>query len=242
MVGRLQGKLALVTGASAGIGRASALALAQEGANIIATGRRENELSAVVERCRALGVSATHLAGDLNDEAFISELGKAGADVDILVNNAGILNYGPLLEFSPADSKAMFETNVLASLRVAQVIGAGMAKRKRGHIIVITSGAARQVPKMAVVYSATKHALAAITKGLRMELQQYGIKVSEVSPGMVDTDIRAPITHPDVITALKTRTYSPLTTEEVAAAVVFAATAPANVLTEIIDVRPVGAP
>jgi NADP-dependent 3-hydroxy acid dehydrogenase YdfG len=95
---------------------------------------------------------------------------------------------------------------------------------------------------MAVVYSATKHALAAITKGFRIELQPYGIKVSEVSPGMVDTDIRAPITHPDVLAALKARTYSPLTTEEVAAAVVFAATAPPNVLTEIIDVRPVGAP
>ena len=239
---RLQGKLALITGASAGIGRASAVALAQEGADIIATGRREGELRTVTEECKALGVSAKYLAGDLNDEAFISELGKVGANVDILVNNAGILNYGPLLEFSPADSKAMFQTNVLASLRVAQVIGAGMAKRKSGHIIVITSGAGRQVPKMAVVYSATKHALVAITAGLRMELQRFGIKVSEVSPGMVDTDIRAPITHPDVLASLKTRTYSPLATEEVAAAVVFVATAPPNVLTEIIDVRPVGAP
>jgi NADP-dependent 3-hydroxy acid dehydrogenase YdfG len=239
---RLNGQSALITGASAGIGRAVAVALAREGADIIATGRREKELKGVADECRALGVGARYLAGDLNDEAFILKLGEAAANVDILVNNAGILNYGPLLDFSPADSKAMFETNVLASLRVAQVVGANMIKRKRGHMIVVTSGAGRQVPKMAVVYSATKHALAAITKGLRMELQPYGIKVSEVSPGMVDTDIRAPITHPDVLAALKARTYSPLTTEEVAAAVVFVATAPPNVLTEIIDVRPVGSP
>jgi NADP-dependent 3-hydroxy acid dehydrogenase YdfG len=241
-VQRLKGQSALITGASAGIGRAVAVELAREGADILATGRRENELRSVVADCKALGVNARYLAGDLNDEAFIAKLGEAAGNVDILVNNAGILNYGPLLDFSPADSKAMFETNVLAALRVAQVVGAGMVKRRQGHIIVITSGAGRQVPKMAVVYSATKHALAAITKGLRMELSPFGIKVSEVSPGMVDTDIRAPITHPDVLAALKVRTYSPLTTQEVAAAVIFAATAPANVLTEIIDVRPVGSP
>lgn len=241
-VKRLAGQWALITGASAGIGRAVAIALAAEGANIIATGRRVNELSLVVDECKALGVNARYLAGDLNDEAFIGQIAKASANVDILINNAGILNYGPILQFSPADSKAMFETNVLAALRVAQVVGASMVRRKGGHIIVVTSGAARQVPKMAVVYSATKHALTAITKGLRLELQEFGIKVSEVSPGMVDTDIRATITHPAVLAGFKARTYSPLTTQEVAAAVLFAATALPNVLTEIIDVRPVGAP
>lgn len=241
-MGRLTGQSALITGASAGIGRASAVALAREGADVIATGRREAELRGVAEECRALGVKADYLAGDITDESFIGELGKAATNVDILVNNAGILNYGPILEFSPADTRAMFETNVLAALRVAQVIGQSMAERRRGHIIVVTSGAARQVPPMAAVYSATKHALAAITAGLRQELQAFGIRVSEVSPGMVDTNIRAPIKHPGVLAALKARTYSALSTEEVATAVVFAATAPANVVTGLIDVRPLGSP
>jgi NADP-dependent 3-hydroxy acid dehydrogenase YdfG len=239
-MGQLTGQSALITGASAGIGRASAIALAREGAHIIATGRRDAELRGVADECRAVGIKADYLAGDITDENFISELGNAGTNVDILVNNAGILNYGPILEFSPDDSRAMFETNVLAALRVAQVIGKSMAARRRGHIIVVTSGAARQVPPMAAVYSATKHALAAITTGLRQELQTFGIRVSEVSPGMVDTNIRAPIKHPGVLAALKARTYSALSTDEVAAAVVFAATTPPNVVTGLIDVRPLG--
>jgi NADP-dependent 3-hydroxy acid dehydrogenase YdfG len=241
-MGRLAGQSALITGASAGIGRASAIALAREGADIVATGRREAELRGVADECRTLGVKANYLAGDITDEGFIAELGTAGAEVNILVNNAGILNYGPILEFSPADTRAMFETNVLAALRVAQVIGQSMAERRSGHIIVVTSGAAREVPKMAAVYSATKHALAAIAIGLRQELQAFGIRVSEVSPGMVDTNIRAPIKHPAVLVALKARTYSALSTDEVAAAVVFAATAPPNVVTGLIDVRPLGSP
>jgi 3-hydroxy acid dehydrogenase/malonic semialdehyde reductase len=240
MPGRLDGKTALVTGSSAGIGRAVAIALAREGAAIIATGRREEALRSLSAEIAAAGGEISYFAGDLNDESFIQHLASAGAATDILVNNAGILNYAPLLEITPADCEAMFRTNVLAALRVAQVIGAAMAARRRGHMIVITSGAARQVPKNAVVYSATKHALAAITKGLQLELQPYGIKVSEVSPGMVDTGIRDVITHPDVLAAIRSRSYAPLSVDDVAAAVVFVATASPNCLTELLDVRPQG--
>lgn len=242
MSGKLGGKLAFVTGASAGIGRAAALALAGEGAEIIATGRREEALKSLVAECQALGASARYLAGNLDEEAFIQRLGVETVNVDILVNNAGILNYGPLLDFARCDMEAMFATNVIASIRVAQVIGTHMAARKTGHIIMVTSGAARQVSKYAVIYAATKHALAAITKGLRLELQPLGVKVSEVSPGMVATGIRDNITSAEAVAAIKARTIKALTAEEVADAIVFAATAPSNVMTEMLDVRPQGSP
>ncbi len=235
---RLDGKTVLVTGASAGIGRATALALAAEGASVIATARREPALRALAEDIAGAGGSVRWIAGDIDEEAFIQTLAGEAASVDILVNNAGILNYAPLLEMSPDDSTAMFRTNVLAALRVAQVVGRAMVARGSGHIIMITSGAAREVPRYAVVYSATKHALAAITAGLRMELQEYGVKVSEIAPGSVDTGIRDAITHPAVLAAIAARPVAPLAAEDVANAIVFAATAPDHCTTQLLDVRP----
>ena len=235
---RLEGKTVLITGASAGIGRATALALAAEGAAVIATARRESPLRMLAEDIAGAGGSARWLAGDIDQEVFIETLAAEAERVDILVNNAGILNYAPILDMSPDDSTAMFRTNVLAALRVAQVVGRAMVVRGSGHIIMITSGAAREVPRYAAVYSATKHALAAITAGLRIELQEHGVKVSEIAPGMVDTGIREGITHPTVLAAIAARTYAPLAVEDIANAVVFAATAPDHCNTQLLDVRP----
>src|SRR5262245_22785871 len=97
-MGALSGKSVLITGASAGIGRATALALAGEGARIIATGRRTAELDAIETKCRERGGDVETIAGDLNDDGFIARLAEAARDVDILVNNAGILTYAPLLD------------------------------------------------------------------------------------------------------------------------------------------------
>ncbi|MBC7701055.1 SDR family NAD(P)-dependent oxidoreductase [Aquabacterium sp.] len=117
--GRLHGQLALVTGASAGIGRATALALAREGAGIVATGRRQAELDGLAQECAALGVPVQVLAGDLNDAAFAQQLAAAAAGVDIFINNAGVLTYAPLLELTQQQVDDMFQTNVLASIRIA---------------------------------------------------------------------------------------------------------------------------
>ena len=218
-MGQLTGQSALITGASAGIGRASAIALAREGAHIIATGRRDAELHEWGRgQCRAVGIKADYLAGDITDENFISELGNAGTNVDILVNNAGILNYGPILQFSPDQAGGCFKTNVLAALRVAQVIGKSMAARRRGHIIVVTSGAARAgSPHGGSLQRDRTLRLLSSPRGCGRNCRPLAIRVSEVSPGMVDTNIRAPIKHPGVLAALKARTYSALSTDEVAA-------------------------
>src|SRR6266851_2592656 len=189
----LSGKAVLVTGASAGIGRATAIALAQAGAKIIATGRRKPELDTLAKQCG--GGAIETIVGDLNDARFVDDLANRARDVDILVNLA---------------------------------VARSMMERRRGHIIIMTSIAAREVYQLGVIYCATKHALSAFARGLRIESQGHGIKVTEIAPGMVDTDIRASIDHPRVLEALKVRKFTGLTPAEVAQAVVYAAQAAPN--------------
>jgi NADP-dependent 3-hydroxy acid dehydrogenase YdfG len=229
----------LVTGASAGIGRATAAALARAGAKVIASGRRQAELDAL--RGQYSQHSIETIAGDLNDAHFVDRLAAAGRDVDIFVNNAGILKYAPLLEMEDADCEAMFRTNVLSAFRITKAIAKSMVKRRRGHIIVMSSTAAREVYQLGGIYCGTKHALSAITRGLRLELQGHGIKVTEIAPGMVDTGIRASSDHPRVLEALKGRKFAPLTADEVAQAVVYAAQAAPNCCPDLIELRPQGA-
>jgi 3-hydroxy acid dehydrogenase/malonic semialdehyde reductase len=232
----LSGKTVLVTGASAGIGRAATIALAKAGAKIIATGRRAAELTALQHECGADAVET--IAGDLNDASFVEQLvHKAGA-VDILVNNAGILKYEPLMEVDYTEFESMLRTNVLASFRMMQAVARGMVERRRGHIIVMSSIAAREVYQLAATYCSTKHALSSLTRSFRVELQGFGIKVTEIAPGMVDTDIRARSHHPRVLDAIKARKFRPLTPEEVAEAVVYAAQAAPNLCPDLIELRP----
>jgi 3-hydroxy acid dehydrogenase/malonic semialdehyde reductase len=241
MTGRLQGKLALVTGASSGIGRATAAALAREGAEVIATGRRERELKALVDQCQKEGGRLRAVVGDIDEADFVRSLAEQAKDADILVNSAGILAYAPLLDMTDEEIDAMFRTNVFGTLRLSRLVGANMAARGRGQIIMITSLAAREVYRFGVIYCATKHALTAITSGLRIELQEHGIKVHEIAPGMVATGMRDRISHPQVLAAISTRNYQPLTAEEVADVVVYAATAAPNLCPDLIELRPRGA-
>jgi 3-hydroxy acid dehydrogenase / malonic semialdehyde reductase len=234
----LSGKLALVTGASAGIGRATAVGLVEAGARVLATGRRKAELDALAKQCGGQAVEV--VAGDLNDAAFVAELAVRAADVDIMVSNAGILTYAPLMDMTFDETEEMFRTNVLASFRVTHAVARSMMERRRGHIIVMTSIAAREVYRLGVIYCATKHALSAIARGLRIELQEYGVKVTEIAPGMVDTDIRATSNHPRVLQALNARKFSALTPQEVADAVVFAAQADRNCCPDLVELRPLG--
>lgn len=236
---RLAGQSALITGASAGIGRACALALAAEGMDLVLTGRRAQALDDVAQACRDLGVQVQSLAGDLTDTGFVQALAEQAAVIDVLINNAGILTYAPLLEISKAQCEQMFATNVLAAYDVTNAVARHMVQRGRGgHLVFITSGAARNVAQHGVVYAATKHALSAFAKGFRLELKGHRIKVSEVAPGMVDTDIRKDSTHPAVLKALAARTFAPITPQQVAEAVMYALVQEPDCATDLIEVRP----
>lgn len=239
MARNLSGKTALVTGASAGIGRATVATLIGHGANVIATGRRQDTLEALVAEHGAGRVTA--IAGDLNDGDFVADLVSAAADVDILVSNAGVLKYAPILDLTYDDMEDMVRTNVLGSFRITHEIAKAMVERGRGHIVVMTSTAAREVYPLGSIYCATKHALSAFARALRIELQAKGIQVSEIAPGMVDTDIRNNSDHPAVLAAVSARKFEPLTPEEVAEAVGFALLSSDNCANDLIELRPRGA-
>jgi len=239
MARNLSGKTALVTGASAGIGRATVATLIGHGANVIATGRRQDTLEALVAEHGAGRVTA--IAGDLNDGDFVADLVSAAADVEILVSNAGVLKYAPILDLTYDDMEDMVRTNVLGSFRITHEIAKAMVERGRGHIVVMTSTAAREVYPLGSIYCATKHALSAFARALRIELQAKGIQVSEIAPGMVDTDIRDNSDHPAVLAAVSARKFEPLTPEEVAEAVGFALLSSDNCANDLIELRPRGA-
>jgi NADP-dependent 3-hydroxy acid dehydrogenase YdfG len=235
----LSGQTALVTGASAGIGKATVAALVAAGATVLATGRRQDALDALVKQHGARSVQT--IAGDLNDGGFVDALAARAEGVDLLVNNAGILTYAPLMDMTFEDTAAMFTTNVLAAFRVMHTLAKPMIARRRGHIIVMSSTAAREVYRLGVIYCATKHALSALARGFRIELQGFGIRVTEIAPGMVDTDIRNTSLHSAVQAALAARKFEPITPQEVADAVVFAAQSPLNGVPDLIELRPLGA-
>jgi NADP-dependent 3-hydroxy acid dehydrogenase YdfG len=240
MAGQLAGKSALVTGASSGIGRAVAATFAREGAAVVATARRADRLEALAKDCAGCAGSVRTVAGDIADDGFIAALAEDAGAVDILVNNAGAMNYEQLIDFAPADVERIFRVNLFSTLYLTQRVARDMVTRGGGHIVMMSSLAAREVFPYGGIYCASKHALWAISQGLRKELQTSGIRVSDVAPGMVDTEFRDNLTNPDVIAAIKARPFPPLPAQDVADAVLYAVTAPDICNVDLIELRPLG--
>ena len=234
----MRGKRALITGASAGIGRACAISLAQCGMHLVLTGRKVVELEAVAQECRDKGVNVVALAGDLNDKPFVRQLAKTAHDADVFVNNAGILYYAPLLDMPVEECEHMFATNVIACYDISREVAQHMVARGGGQMIFVTSGSARSVGMHAVVYAATKHAVSAFAKGFRLELKSATVRVTELAPGMVDTDMRKGITHPEVLKALAARPFKPISAQDVADGVVYAVSCKPSNSPDLIELRP----
>jgi len=234
----MRGKRALITGASAGIGRACAISLAQCGMNLVLTGRKVVELEAVAQECRDKGVNVVTLAGDLNDKPFVRQLAKTAHDADVFVNNAGILYYAPLLDMPVEECEQMFATNVIACYDISREVAQHMVARGGGQMIFVTSGSARNVGMHAVVYAATKHAVSAFAKGFRLELKSANVRVTELAPGMVDTDMRKGITHPEVLKALAARPFKPISAQDVADGVVYVGSCKPSNSPDLIELRP----
>lgn len=228
----------LVTGASSGIGAATARAVLRAGDYVIATGRQAGPLAALAgpaERDRLRGIP-----GDLRSGSFVDELLAQAGTVDVLVNCAGVLKHAPFLELAPVDWKEAFEVNVVALLALTQRVARDMAERQRGHIINISSTRADEVAPMTLVYSATKAALRAITKGLRAELRPYGVRVTEIAPGFTESNLRRDVRHPAALDAFVKRDFTALRAEDVAAAVLFAMQADENCAIDLLVLRPQG--
>lgn len=238
-------KTAIVTGATSGFGRAMSLRLAKLGHNVIITGRRKELLEALAEELKSkYSVEVLPLNFDVRDrkacEESINALPEHFTKIDLLVNNAGLAaGAEPFNESDIEDFERMIDTNVKGLLYITKLIVPGMIERKSGHIVNISSIAGIEVYPNGHVYCATKHAVNAITKGLRVDLVQYGIRVSSISPGMAETEFSIVRYHGDKEKAKGVYTgLEPLTAEDIADALEFIVTRPAHVMINDIQINP----
>lgn len=192
MAGRLAGKVALVTGASAGIGHASAQALAREGASLVLTARRDGRLKSLVTELEGLGARAIFVAGDARDEQTArqctDEAVRAFGRVDILINNAGVGNYKSLVDTSADEYDEMMDANMWSTFVFSRHIVPLMIKQKSGLVLMVSSMAGVYGFAGEAVYCATKFAQVGFAQGLDKELRQHGIKVGTICPGGVKTE------------------------------------------------------
>jgi NAD(P)-dependent dehydrogenase (short-subunit alcohol dehydrogenase family) len=181
----LQGKRALVTGSTAGIGWATARALAAEGAEVTLNGRTEDRVRAAVESLRREipGARAHGVAADLSTADGCAALIAKRPDVDVLVNSMGIFEPKPFAEITDADWLRFFETNVLSGVRLARHYVGGMRSRDWGRIVFVSSESALQIPTEMIHYGVTKTAQLAVARGLAETLQGTGVTVNSVLPG-----------------------------------------------------------
>jgi 3-hydroxy acid dehydrogenase / malonic semialdehyde reductase len=241
--------LILITGATSGFGEATARRFAAEGWRVIITGRRKERLEALRKELEGLSgsldrptVHALHF--DVRDhtavEAAIASLSPEWSTIDILLNNAGLAaGLDPIQDGDLDDWERMLDTNVKGLLYVSRAIIPGMIARGRGHIINIGSTAGKEVYPKGNVYCASKHAVDALSKGMRQDLLPHGIKVTQICPGLAETEFSVVRFNGD---EAKARTpyqgITPLCGADIANLVFFAATLPAHVCINDMVVTP----
>jgi len=226
MSGKLRGQAVLVTGASAGIGWACAIALAREGADLVITARREDRLAALARQAETAGARVITVVGDARDEqtavravaAAKTQLGR----LDILINNAGVGIYKDLADTSAAEYDLMFDSNVRSSFLFTRHAAPLMIEQKRGTILMISSMARKYGFPGEAVYCATKFAQVGLAQALDKELRPHGIKVGAICPGGVKTEFALGTGRTEAGVAASTM----LEPEDVASAVVLACTQP----------------
>lgn len=232
----LKGRVVFVTGASSGIGAATALAFAAEGARLLLAARRAGKLAEVASAALAKGAAAVHSIDlDVRDhravQNAIDSLPSEWAEIDILVNNAGLSRgLDKLYMGHLQDWEEMIDTNVKGLLYVTRAVVPGMVVRGRGHVINLGSTAGELTYPGGAVYCATKAAERSINEGLRQDVLGTSVRVTTVDPGMVETDFSVVRFRGDHERAAKVyKGIKPLTGEDVADVIVWAASRPAHV-------------
>jgi NADP-dependent 3-hydroxy acid dehydrogenase YdfG len=229
-----EGRTALVTGASSGIGAATVRSLAAAGFAVVAAARR---LERCEELAREVGGRAVRL--DVTDPDSVAELAEAVPEVSVLVNNAGgALGLEPVAEADEENWRRMYETNVMGVMRVTKALLPAL-ERSGGHIVVIGSVAGVEVYPGGGGYTAAKHAANAVTRTLRLELLGKPIRVSEVAPGMVETEFSLVRFEGDQEKADKVyEGTTPLTAEDVADVIAYVVTRPPHVDVDYLSIKP----
>ena len=228
-------KIVLITGATSGIGLACARKFAENGDRLILTGRNENRLTEICKELTGKGADVLTLAFDVRDTQkatkYIQGLPEEWREIDVLVNNAGLaLGLEPEYEGNGEDWETMIDTNIKGLLTMTRLVVPGMVERNRGHIINMGSVAGDAAYAGGNVYCATKAAVKALTDGLRIDVADTAIRVTNLKPGLVETNFSNIRFHGDSNRAANVyKGIKPLTGDDIADVAVYAANAPEHV-------------
>nr|WKN37663.1 SDR family oxidoreductase [Tunicatimonas sp. TK19036] len=244
----LQGKVAIVTGASSGIGEATALMLAKEGAKVTIAARRAERLTELQKKIEDAGGEALPIVTDVTHRTAVNYLADQTKEkfgrIDILINNAGIMPLSLMKNLHIDEWEKMVDVNVKGVLYAIGAVLPVMREQKSGHIINISSVAGRKVMPGGAVYCATKFAVAALSEGLRMELSPSdNIRVTSIEPGAVETELTNTITDEEVKENMKwLEELTPLQAEDIAEAIRHTLTQPKHVSINEVLIRPTEQP
>lgn len=228
-------KIALITGATSGIGEAAALILSENNFDVIITGRRAERLEKLQRKLSKKGTRVLSLCFDVRCEEEVNNalqnLPPEWKNIDVLVNNSGLASgLDPIQKGDTKDWNAMLDTNVKGLLYVTRAVSPGMTERKKGHIINIGSIAGKEVYPNGNVYCASKHAVDALTKGMRIDLLPHNVKVTQICPGAVETEFSVVRFHGDQRRADTIyEGYKSLIAADIAECILFAVTRPPHV-------------
>jgi clavulanate-9-aldehyde reducatase len=243
----LSGKVAAVTGATSGIGEATALALAEAGAKVAVAGRREDRLEDLAKRIADAGGTAMAVPTDVADEPQARALIERTKDelgwLNILINNAGVMLLGPVQDADVSEWKRMVEVNLLGLLYCTHAALPVMRDAGGGDIVNLSSVAGRQATLGSAVYNLTKWGVNGFSEGLRQEALHIGVRVSVVEPGMVATELMDHNKNPVVLEAAKKfreQVGTPLSAEDIARAILYVVGQPEHVAINEVLVRPKG--
>jgi len=242
MSDNIEGKVVVITGASSGLGEATARLLSMRGASVVLGARRVNRIKSLADELTASGGKALGITTDVTHYDQVKRLVDVAVQkygrIDVMINNAGLMPSSPLERLKIEDWDRMIDVNIKGVLYGIAAALPYMKQQKAGHIINVSSVAGHKVRAGGAVYAATKHAVRALSEGLRQEVKPYNIRVMVISPGAVATELPDSVTEPDIAENMRKVYEIAIPAESFARAVVFAMSQPEEVDVNEILFRP----
>lgn len=242
MSNNIEGKVVVITGASSGLGEATARLLSAQGATVVLGARRIDRLQSLADELNGSGGKALAITTDVTDYDQVKKLVDAAVEtygrVDVIINNAGLMPSSPLERLKIDDWNRMIDVNIKGVLYGIAAALPYMKEQKAGHIINVSSVAGHKVRAGAAVYAATKHAVRALSEGLRQEVKPYNIRTTVISPGVVASELPNTVTEPDIAENMRKAYEIAIPAESFARAVAFAMSQPDDVDVNEILFRP----
>lgn len=242
MRNNIAGKIVVITGASSGLGEATARHLSREGAVVVLGARRIDRINALAKALADNGGQALAVQTDVTQseqvKALVDTAVRQFGRIDVMINNAGLMPHSPLERLKIDDWDRMIDVNIKGVLYGIAAALPHMQQQKSGHFINVSSVAGHKVRPSSAVYAATKHAVLALSEGLRQEVKPYNIRTTVISPGAIDTDLPASVTEPDIAENVRKIYEIAIPADSFARAVAFAISQPDEIDVNEILFRP----